>query len=289
MTDKSNLSGVAGQTGAGDTSRPPSELAQADLATGLSVVAQPAAPLSQRGGARLEFENVQLLSRFVVGALILGVDELLEQLRSVRQEIEADPRLLSSSVSLEEESTAALLRYLALGLYVRGQRGVAGAVRKGVQLSLDTAGWALGGLNRLTSNRLTRPLRRSVADRMKSWGEEVVNLIKEGRLEEQNARLLTGRTVTELIDEVLAYMAENPELVVLIQKQIGQQSAGLAGVVANNARQVTVTADYVTEAIIRRLLMRKARQDLPPSPLMGKPQTMYSVEVPAQGTDGHEG
>jgi hypothetical protein len=46
----------------------------------------------------------------------------------------------------------------------------------------------------------------------------------------------------------------------------------------DNTRQVTTTADYVVEGVLRRLLRRPSRQALPPSPLEGKPQEMYQYE-----------
>jgi hypothetical protein len=102
-------------------------------------------------------------------------------------------------------------------------------------------------------------------------------------LEEQNARLLASQTVGEVIDELLDFMSENPDLAEFVRELIGQQSVGLAGVVRDNARQVSSTADYIAEGVVRRILRRRSRRDMPPSPLMGKPQTMYSIEDPTQG------
>jgi hypothetical protein len=238
--------------------------------------------------SELESEDLQLLSRLLVGLLLAGGDELLQIMRGLQQEIEADPGLLTPVVA-DDETTLDLLRYLAIGLLARGQKRVAKGVSKGIRLSLSATGWTLRTLDRWTDNRFTRPFRRPIESRLWNLEQETDLIIKEGRLEEQNARLLANRTVGEIIDELLDFMSENPDLAEFIREMVGRQSVGLAGVVRDNARRVSSTGDYIAEGVARRLLGRRSRQDLPPSPLMGKPQTMYSLEGPAEGGDDHDG
>lgn len=235
----------------------------------------------------VEFENLQLLARFLSGALILGGDELLQRLRRFQREVEAEPLRLPASAP-DQETTGDLVRYLAIGLFARGQKQVARGVRRGVGVSLGLTRSILGGLDRLTDNRFARPLRQPVEGRLKALGREAAQVIDEGRLEEQNARYLAGQTVGEVIDELLDYLSENPEVADLIRRQIGAQSAGLAGVVAENTRSVTVVGDYAVEGLIRRLLRRRPRHDLPPSPYAGKPQTMYAPIPELRGDVGHD-
>jgi hypothetical protein len=236
----------------------------------------------------LEFEDLQLLSRLLVGLLLTGSDQLMQMVRGLQREIEADPGLRTQVVA-DDETTLDLLRYLTIGLLARGQKRVARGVSKGLRLSLSATGWTLRTLDRWTDNRFTRPFRRPIESRLWNLEQETDLIIKEGRVEEQNARLLANRTVGEIIDELLDFMSENPDLAEFVREQIGQQSVGLAGVVRDNARQVSTTADYIAEGVVRRLLRRRSRRELPPSPLMGKPQTMYSLEGPAQGGDDHGG
>lgn len=242
--------------------------------------------VGQQVPPQIEFENVQVLSRFVIGGLILGGDELLQRLRYFQREIEASPGQLGRGPDRGEETTADLLRYLAIGLYTRGQKRVARGVRNGLYLSLGVTSSILGGLNRVTDNRLTRPLRRSAARRMRRLEEETAVLIDEGRREEEVARLLAGRTVGEIIDDFIDYLSTNPEVADLIAEQLGQQSVGLVSVVGENARQLAVIGDNLSEAVVRRILFRKPRRELPPSPLLGRPQTMYSPDTVVQGVEG---
>jgi hypothetical protein len=69
---------------------------------------------------------------------------------------------------------------------------------------------------------------------------------------------------------------------------VGQKSVGLATVLADNTRTLTATADDVADGTLRKLLRRMPRQELPPSPLEGKSQTMYSARAFAQGGEADD-
>jgi hypothetical protein len=74
----------------------------------------------------------------------------------------------------------------------------------------------------------------------------------------------------------------------MIAEIIGQKSKGFATVMADNTRTLTATADELTDALLRRLLRRTPRRELPPSPIEGKPQTMYKSEMLAEEVDRDE-
>jgi len=97
--------------------------------------------------AELEVEDLQLLSRLLVGLLLAGGDELLQIVRGLQREIEANPGLLTPVVA-DDETTLDLLRYLTIGLLARGQKRVARGVQRGIQLSLSATGWTLRTLDR---------------------------------------------------------------------------------------------------------------------------------------------
>ena len=249
-----------------------------EVATDLTVAAQREPEAVTRIEPAVQSKDLQLLSRFLIGVALLGSDELMERLRFVQEELDADPDQQASDADQGQESELELLRYLSIGLFVRGREAVLGSLRRGMQLTLDGTKTALSGVDRLTDNPLTRPLRRSVAASARDLGEKASVIIGEGRREEQKARLLADSTVSEIIDEVLDFVSESPEVEQLVQDMIGQQSAGLAGVVTDNARSVTVAGDYLIEGLARRLLRRRGRLELPPSPLAGKPQEMYAAD-----------
>jgi hypothetical protein len=233
----------------------------------------------------LESERLQLLTRLLLGSLTQGSGELMERLRDLEREIEVDPELLEQDLGPDDESVYDLLRYLGVGLLTRGQKRLARRTRRGYYFSLGAASWFLEQLDRATDNPLARPVRRPIESRVRSVWEQVGLVAQEGKREEQTAKVLTRQAAIVTLDELADSLAENPELADLIKRQLGQRSAGLAEVVMDNTRRVTARADDVAERLVRRLLRRRPREELPPSPLMGEPQTMYSPEARAQETD----
>lgn len=248
-------------------------------------VEQSTTDTSQWAATELDLESVQLLTRFLMGAAFMYGDELFERLRHFQQEIDAEPWVLEGDSDLDLASNVALLRYLAIGLYARGQRMVGNGVQRAFRAAVGTTSRALGRADRLTDNPLTGPIRRRMAARVQAFGKGTAQIIREGQREEQVSRRLAGQTINEIIDEVLDYVAENPEIQASIRYLVAQQGVGLANVVADNSRTVTVAADYVAERLVRRILRRTPRAELPPSPLTGIPQTMYQAEVPKTGED----
>lgn len=204
-----------------------------------------------------------------------GSDTLVERLRRFQLQIDEEADALEKGIDLGAETTTDLLRYAAIGLYVRGERRVVQGVRNGLLLSLGTADWLADKLDAWTDNRVMRPFRRPVESRLKWLRQEASLVVHEGRLEERNGRVLTTRAVEELMNEVLEYMSHDPDLARLVAEQIQTQSSGLADVVTVNMRRAMVAGDGIVERVARRLFRRKARAELAPSPLAGRPQDMY--------------
>lgn len=236
-----------------------------------------------------EFEKMQLLSRFLLGIALVGSDGFLSLLRDMQLDIQAAPDLIERTIAPGSYTRSEAMRYLGIGLFVRGQKRIARGIRWGVQTSLSTAGWAFNRLNRAADNQLTRPVRRPLESQAESLARELRPIIEEGRFEEQNARLLAGETVSEMIDQILDFVANNPELQDFITDLIGHQSTSLASVVGDNARQLSVVSDNLAEGVMRGIFRRKPRREMPPSPLLGQPQTMYELEMEdIQGKDDHD-
>jgi hypothetical protein len=237
------------------------------------------------GQPPVESAEGPLLTRFLLGILLLGSDELQARLRALQGEIEAGSSAVVGDVVSEDETTENLLGYLALGMFVRGQKRLARRVRRGIRFSKSTAGWALGTLNRLTDNPLGRPFRRPVERRIWNLVQEGELAINEGQREVVASRVLATRALDETIDEVVQILAENPELTAALQRIVAGQGVSLAGTVVGNAQQLGVSADDLAEGMVRRLLRRKRRWELPPSPLAGQPLTMYAPQRPDQGAE----
>ncbi len=207
----------------------------------------------------LEFENLQLLSRFLIGALLMGGGAFTGIMRDVQQEIEAQPQILDQDAGIEDESLRDLLRYLSIGLFVRGQKKAVGSSRAGFRLSLDATRWVLGEADRASDSLFARPFRRALAPRLQRLEREAELMIEEGRLEEQNAKLLTAETIDELIDQVVDAMAKSPELTDMVIELVGQQGAGMASVAGDNARSLSVIADNLSERLVARVAQAQAQ------------------------------
>lgn len=72
-------------------------------------------------------------------------------------------------------------------------------------------------------------------------------------------------------DQYLAYLQENPDAV---QELVQGQSIGLAGEMLDEVRERTVTADTLTERIVRTLLRRPPRAEIPEPPLSVQQQAL---------------
>lgn len=234
--------------------------------------------------AEYETDRVQLATRLLIGALLSGSGEVIGQLEDLQQEV-----LQDLDASRPDETTAVTsreaLRYLSISLLLRGERAVTGGIRSGFRRSVAATRWTFRTVDRLTDNRLMRPFRRPLSARARSWSDQIAQLVEEGRREEQNSRILASESLGVLVDGVVDFVAENPELDRLIGDIVGQKSVGLAAVMADNTRSLTATGDYVLEGLVRRLLRRAPRQSLPPSPVEGQPQTMYRSRALPQEVD----
>jgi hypothetical protein len=208
-----------------------------------------------RQAAGAEYGDLELLGRLLVGLAYLGSDELLARLRAIGPGIAADVE----HTLPDDETLVELVSYLALGTFLRGGRRLARRARRGFERSRQAASWALGTADRLTNNRLARPLRQPVERWIWTTLLEVQQAIGEGRREAQTSRLLAGRTVEQIVDDVVDAMIENPELMVAVRRLARQESAGLTGTVVGNTRQLTTSADDLAEAVARRLLRRGPR------------------------------
>ena len=226
-------------------------------------------------------EDDRALMRFVVGLLLLGNDELDVGLRAARGPGAAPPP--------QEETLGDLFRYLTLGLLARGQRQASKSLRTTYYASLGTASWTASQLDRWTDNRFARPLRRPVEKRLRSLSEQVAEIIQEGKREEEQSRVYAAKGTGAIVDDVVDQLAGSEEVDRLIQELVSQKSVSFTSSLVDNIRALAVTADYLLEGMVRKLVRRKPRRELPPSPLEGQPQTMYRPQEITKGMPDYGG
>lgn len=240
------------------------------------------------GPAGLGYDDVRLLSRFVLGVVLIASQEALRRLRAYDQEAKASDDQLDWSDSLDDETAPGLVRYLALGMFAHGQRWAFRGAQNGLMLSLATAQWAAERLEPLTASRFMRPIRGPVESRIRRLGNRLTTYMRTGKREEVEGKLLVNRATIGIVDELVEYMAQSPEVTALARDIVGGQGASMAGVVVDHSRQVSAAADTAAERVVRKLLRLRPRKDLPLSPLAGHAQTMYELDPGLEGEASHD-
>ena len=236
-------------------------------------------PLLEQGGSDIEVEqsvdldrdSIDLVLRFLVGLLALGGDEVDRRLQEMQRKLDADPTIWSSQVPEGQKSLRRQTWHLGVGLLNRGQKRLRRGIRSGYDRSRRAAGF------------LARPVRRPIEAQVVRWRQQAALIEREGELEELQGRALATGTLAALILEIMDEVAANPELLEFVEDLLGHQGRGMASTVMDNARSVTLTADDTADALLRWLLRRKPRQELPPSPVEGQRQTLYAPTAKADG------
>jgi dihydroneopterin aldolase len=84
---------------------------------------------------------------------------------------------------------------------------------------------------------------------------------------------VAGAALTERVDKAIDYLTANEE----VQELVQSQSAGLIDEVIEEARERTVSADNFLEAVVRSVLRRPPRWELPEPPQEVKQQAEHTA------------
>ena len=235
-------------------------------------------------------DPVAILLRLLVGGTAEVTDAIVSGLFA--------PRPSESS----GESHAALARQALIGLLFEAY-GAVGRGASTVERWMATTGRFWGSvLEPVVRSRLFAPVRLSSEYLIERGAQELERWARIGRGEEQQSREVARRLMMIPVDDIVTYLRANPELERLVRAQaqslldeladdprlssvirrqgdvyvdhlqenpqavqtlVRGQSVGLAEEVANSVRQRTVSADILLERIVRTMLRRKPRKDLP--------------------------
>ena len=236
---------------------------------------------AQRDGDSLarDKDSLALALRFLVGLLALGSDEAARRLQEMQRQLDEDPALWSSESPVGNKTLRRQAWHLGIGMMRRGQR----RLRRGYDLSRRAVGRVSSASARWGGSLLARPVHRPIEARLAQWRKEAALIEIEGEIEEQKGRALATGTLAALILEIMDEIAKNPELLDFVQELLGQQGVGMAESVMDNARSLTLTADDAADGLLRWLLRRTPRRELPPSPVEGQSQTMYAPTAKVEG------
>lgn len=228
--------------------------------------APPPAPAPAPDPDPADFDASRAFVRLLLGTAILGADEIQRRLRAWEQAIAAAPPTLRKP---DEVDQAELVRYALIGLIFEAHDQARKGMNELFDSMVNATGDLMARLGPLLDSPLVQPLAQPLLDQMDAWversAERTARLARLGMREEQHSRLLAERVYAEALDDFIHYLSENPELVDLIQSK----GITLATMAQNRFRQTTVDMDSTVESVFRRLLGRRPRRDLPPSPLSG--------------------
>ena len=230
-------------------------------------------------------DNLDLGLRFLVGLLAIGVDEAVLRLQKMQAKLDQDPDLWRVGIPAPGKTLRRQAWYLGLGLIRRTQKRLRKDLHRVFDWSTENTGRAASSSTEWVGRRLPSPVRDALQSRLLHWRTQAAEIIQEGEIEEYQGRALASGAIGELIKEIMDEIASNPDLQDYVQDIVGQQGVGMAASVVDNARSVAVTADEAAEGLLRWLFRRTPRRDLPPSPVVGQPQTMYAPKVKVEEGD----
>lgn len=199
-----------------------------------------------------EPDALYVLTCLLVGGTVEVMDVLLARARLWRATVAAEPKLLPAP---SNETQSDLLRYLLIGLLLESERYLRDQTLQLGNLLLHSADLAAGIARPALRSWLLAPVRPWLLSLAHLGETERARLIHQGRLEEAVSRLLTREITDEVVDLVLAYLGNKPEVRRLIQ----DQGTSLAGAVVDEVRDRSKTADTRIETLIHSLFNRVPR------------------------------
>jgi hypothetical protein len=225
---------------------------------------------AQRPAPIEPFDALRSTTRLLVGLALVGGDELLKRLQMLERDFDALPR--------DPEEMAARIRTSPTGQHIpddirHALIGLAFDLQDQVRVQtprlLAAADQIISDVTRPAQSVLNHiPIIGSLSkslglqyDAMQRRGEDrLQRWIAIGQREEARSRVLADQTVTRIVDDVIDYLADKPE----VQNLIMGQTTGLAGEVLGEVRERTVSGDSFLEGIVRAVLRKTPRAELPP-------------------------
>lgn len=224
------------------------------------LTASPSTPPPPLASADPEFDAYLAVVKLLIGGTIEGAAELGKRLEKWEAELnEAE----GQAGPAEIRGNSDVVRFMLVGMALSAGDGVRRQAIKLAQAS--DLFWRFTGsaAQPLVNNRVTGivagPFDRAL-ERLVTRGQQRVNdWVELGRSQEPGARRMARKAYLETVDEFISLLAENQELAELVQKK----SIGLATEAVDEFRSRTVSADAMAESIVRRILRRPPRAELP--------------------------
>lgn len=194
------------------------------------------------------------LTRLMVGGLATGYEGLRQRLEAweARQ-----PEAAQETFPAESERDR--LRFALIGAVFAAEEQAGRGLRRAGRAARLVGNIAELFVGPVYRSRPLGPARRQI-DHLAARGRQQVEAwIDLGRSEDQTSRDLARAALYERVDNAIKYLTANSE----VQELVQSQSVGLVDEVIEEARERTVSADNFIESLVRSLLRRPQRWELP--------------------------
>jgi hypothetical protein len=222
----------------------------------------PAPHISSSASGESEFtaEDYKTALRLLVGAALEGNDELRDQIKTWRANIQKGEQEIDASI-LKEETGGSPLLYTILGLLFQTPDYLSRGTSTAGRASSRATSFVSRFMKPITNSWALRPVRRRY-NVLVTRGESVVSsLEKIGRSEARSSRALVRQQVNdEAVEELLTYMVEKSKM----REMIVETSAGVGDDALTEIRGRTASVDSSLDNIIDNIL-RRQKLKTPPS------------------------
>lgn len=229
-------------------------------------------PRAQPGDER--FDTAAALLRLLVGGAIVGSRELRLRLERWQQTV-PDPSS-ARAVAPQAVSPSDALRYTLVGMMFetesRVRRGLSAMQRRLARASHEASRFYATTMSDMRYTPLD-PLRARFEEMVYRATMTLDRWADRGQMEEQQGHDMAQEAVVSVIDELLDYMARNPE----VRELIEQQSLSMAETAVDEVRERTATADMWIERIARGLLHRPASENPEQPAAIPSPETTSAL------------
>lgn len=197
------------------------------------------------------FDAAAALLRLLVGGALVGADELRTRLERWQAATDAP----TATQAMEPWTASDSLRYALVGMLFETET----RMRRGFSRMLSRVARASHEANRFYTS-VTADMRRTPLDPLRMRLDETLyratrtfdRWTDRGWIEERQSRRMAREATASVIDELLDYMARNPE----VRQLIEEQGMSMAETAVDEVRERTATADMWIERIARGLLHR---------------------------------
>jgi hypothetical protein len=222
------------------------------------------------------FDTTSSVLRLLIGGLLVGADELRRRLRQWEATARSAPSAtLPQTVpqSLPHVPAPASLRYAFIGMLfeteTRIRQRIPAVLERFARLSEEAEYQYVTAVEPALSQTPLDPVLMRLDEMLFQAGVAVDRWTARGWLEEQQSRGIARQAAVSVVDELLDYMARNPE----VRDLILQQGTSMAGEAMGEVRERTASADMWIERFTRSLLRRPEAAGAAVTPSVGASPT----------------